>query len=103
MLVSSRVSLFGVTAQTGCYSKRKVWSAGRWLPLAFVSLAGMAREAGWEAEIYDAMTKDHGLKEIEAHIRESRPDFVAITSSTSTIVAALVYVFRPFGTVCYRN
>lgn len=66
-----------------------VESAGRWMPLAFVSLAGMAREAGWEAEIYDAMTKDHGLKEIEARIRESRPDVVAITSSTPTIVAAL--------------
>jgi anaerobic magnesium-protoporphyrin IX monomethyl ester cyclase len=66
-----------------------VESAGRWLPLGFVSLAGMAREAGWEAEIYDAMTKDHGLEEIEARIRESRPDVVAITSSTSTIVAAL--------------
>jgi anaerobic magnesium-protoporphyrin IX monomethyl ester cyclase len=66
-----------------------VESAGRWLPLAFVSLAGMAREAGWEADIYDAMTKDHGLKEIEERIREAEPDVVAITSSTSTIVAAL--------------
>ncbi len=66
-----------------------VEAAGRWLPLAFVSLAGVARKAGWEAEIYDAMTKDHGLKEIEVRLRESRPDIVATTSSTSTIIAAM--------------
>jgi anaerobic magnesium-protoporphyrin IX monomethyl ester cyclase len=66
-----------------------VESAGRWMPVAFVSLAGMARKAGWDAEIYDAMTKDHGLEEIEARIKESGADVVGVTSSTSTIVAAL--------------
>jgi anaerobic magnesium-protoporphyrin IX monomethyl ester cyclase len=66
-----------------------VEAAGRWLPLAFVSLAAMARKAGWEAEIYDAMTKNHGLKQIEARLRESKPGVVAVTSATSTIVAAL--------------
>jgi anaerobic magnesium-protoporphyrin IX monomethyl ester cyclase len=66
-----------------------VEAAGRWMPLAFVSLAAMARKAGWQAEIYDAMTKNHGLKEIEERLLQSKPDVVAITSTTSTIVAAL--------------
>jgi anaerobic magnesium-protoporphyrin IX monomethyl ester cyclase len=66
-----------------------VEAAGRWMPLAFVSLAAMAQRAEWNAEIYDAMTRNHGLKEIEEKLLESKPDAVAVTAATSTIVAAL--------------
>lgn len=59
--------------------------AGRWIPLGFVYLAGAARQAGVDAEIYDAMTKDHGYPEIEARLRQSDPDYVAVTAITSTI------------------
>ncbi len=63
--------------------------AGRWMPLTFVYLAGAARRAGLDAEIYDAMTKRHGFREIEARIRETKPDYVATTAITSTIPDAL--------------
>lgn len=63
--------------------------AGRWIPLNFVYLAGSARQAGLEAEIYDAMTKDHGYPEIETRFRGSRLDYVATTAITSTINDAI--------------
>jgi len=59
--------------------------AGRWIPLHFVYLAGAARQAGVEAEIYDAMTKDHGYPQIEARFMESRFDYIASSAITSTI------------------
>ncbi len=59
------------------------------MPLTFVYLAGAARRAGFQAEIYDAMTKNHGFREIEAMIRESRPGIVATSAITSTILDAL--------------
>lgn len=63
--------------------------AGRWMPLTFAYLAGAARQAGLDAEIYDAMTKRHGFPEIEAKIRESESDYVATTAITSTVPDAL--------------
>ena len=39
--------------------------AGSWIPLYLVYIAGAAREAGFEAEIYDAMTKKVGYDEIK--------------------------------------
>lgn len=66
-----------------------VEAAGTWLPLTFVYLAGSAREAGLDAEIYDAMSKRHNFRMIAEHIRRSRPDFVATTAITSTIMDAL--------------
>ncbi|ACM18443.1 anaerobic magnesium-protoporphyrin IX monomethyl ester oxidative cyclase-related enzyme [Geotalea daltonii FRC-32] len=63
--------------------------AGRWIPLNFVYLAGVAREAGLDAEIYDAMTKDHGYPEIEQRLQASTFDVVATTAITSTINDAL--------------
>lgn len=59
--------------------------AGRWIPLNFVYLAAAAREAGVTAEIYDAMTKDHGYPEIEQRFRKAGADYVASTAITSTI------------------
>jgi len=63
--------------------------AGRWIPLNFVYLAGAAREAGLDAEIYDAMALDHGYAEIEERLRGSRPDYVATSAITATINDAL--------------
>lgn len=63
--------------------------AGRWIPLQFVYLAGAARKAGWTAEIYDAMTKDHGLREIEQQLLASRPAVVASSAITATVNASI--------------
>ncbi len=58
--------------------------AGSWIPLNLVYIAGAAREAGFEAEIYDAMTKKVGYEEIRKRIEESNPDYVGISSFTCT-------------------
>ena len=63
--------------------------AGRWIPLYLVYLAGVAREAGYEPIIYDAMTKFVGHEEIEAKIREVAPAIVATSSITCTIPDAI--------------
>jgi anaerobic magnesium-protoporphyrin IX monomethyl ester cyclase len=63
--------------------------AGGWVPLNFVYLAGIAHQAGLQAEIYDAMTKDHGYAEIEKHLAESAADYVATSAITATINDAL--------------
>ncbi len=63
--------------------------AGSWVPLYFVYLAGAAREAGFEAEIYDAMTKQVGLEEIGKKIEESRPDYIGISVITCTCPDAI--------------
>lgn len=58
--------------------------AGSWVPLYFVYLAASARAAGFDAEIYDAMTKKVGYPEIESRIRQSQPDYVAVSAITCT-------------------
>lgn len=63
--------------------------AGKWVPLYFVYLAGAARTAGYEAAIYDAMTKFVGYPEIEQKIREFNPDFVAVSVITCTAPDAI--------------
>jgi anaerobic magnesium-protoporphyrin IX monomethyl ester cyclase len=59
--------------------------AGRWIPLGLVYLAGAARQANLDAEIYDAMAKGDAYPEIEHRFRESMPDYVASTAITATI------------------
>lgn len=66
--------------------------AGSWVPLYFVYVAGSARAAGFDAGIYDAMTKNVGYAEIEARIRESRPDYVAVSAITCTSPDAIKVV-----------
>jgi anaerobic magnesium-protoporphyrin IX monomethyl ester cyclase len=58
---------------------------GRWIPLNFVYLAGVARQAGLVAEIYDAMAKDHGYPEMAQRFTASKAVYVASTALTSTI------------------
>jgi anaerobic magnesium-protoporphyrin IX monomethyl ester cyclase len=58
--------------------------AGRWIPLHLVYLAGSVREAGFECEIYDAMSLDHGQEDIAREIENRKPDFVATSCITAT-------------------
>ncbi|MBJ6727324.1 B12-binding domain-containing radical SAM protein [Geomesophilobacter sediminis] len=63
--------------------------AGRWIPLNFVYLAGAVRQAGFRAEIYDAMTKHHTFSEIALRLGEAKADYVGVTAMTCTINDAL--------------
>lgn len=58
--------------------------AGRWIPLHLVYLAGSARAAGFECEIYDAMSLDASHTDIARAIANSDPDFVATSCITAT-------------------
>ncbi|MFC1769973.1 cobalamin-dependent protein [Nitrospirota bacterium] len=62
--------------------------AGKWVPLYLVYIAGALRAAGHEVYIYDAMTKDVGYPEIEAKIREIKPNMVCTTAITCTSIDA---------------
>lgn len=77
---------------TAPYHANVVEVAGRWVPLYYVYLAGSARQAGFEVEIYDAMTKKVGAKEIEEKIRGSKPDYIGVMSITCTSPDALEVV-----------
>lgn len=59
--------------------------AGRWMPLAFVYLAGSLRRAGYDARIYDAMSKFHSHEDIMSEIKAMSPDVVAVTAITPTL------------------
>ncbi|UCH44810.1 MAG: cobalamin-dependent protein [Nitrospiraceae bacterium] len=63
--------------------------AGSWIPLYLVYVAGAARAAGFDAEIYDAMTKKVGYNEIRQKIEESKPDYVGVSSFTCTVPDAI--------------
>lgn len=71
------------------YHSGVVESAGTWLNLGFVYIAGSLRKAGYDAEIYDAMSYFHGYKKIQNRIEISKPDVVATTSITASIYEAL--------------
>jgi anaerobic magnesium-protoporphyrin IX monomethyl ester cyclase len=58
--------------------------AGRWIPLHLVYLAGSAREAGFECEIYDAMSLAASHEDIARFIETTSPDVVATSCITST-------------------
>jgi anaerobic magnesium-protoporphyrin IX monomethyl ester cyclase len=58
--------------------------AGRWIPLHLVYLAGSLRHAGFDCEIYDAMSLDASHEDIARHIETTRPDVVATSCITST-------------------
>lgn len=74
-----------------------VQTIGTWPPLHLAYLAGAARDAGHEAEIYDAMNKKHSFEDVRAEIERYRPDFVMTLDylpvtgaiSTATVPAAL--------------
>ncbi|GFO70469.1 magnesium-protoporphyrin IX monomethyl ester cyclase [Geomonas limicola] len=62
---------------------------GRWIPLNLVYLAGAARQAGAQPEIYDAQVLNHGFPEIEAHLAAAAPELVAVGAVTATANDAL--------------
>lgn len=74
-----------------------VQTIGTWPPLHLAYLAGVARESGHEARIYDAMNKKHSFDDVRERIEEFRPDFVLTLDylpvtgaiSTATVPAAL--------------
>lgn len=66
-----------------------VESAGVWLNVGFVYLAGSLRAAGYDPVIYDAMSHWHEYDEIEKRIKDENPDVVATTAFTAEIVEAL--------------
>lgn len=71
------------------YHAGVVESAGRWMPLSLVYLAGAVREAGIDVEIYDAMTKQHSLKDMESTLRSIDADCVGISTITASLPASL--------------
>lgn len=71
------------------YHSGVVESAGVWLNVAFVYLAGSLRQAGHEPVIYDAMSHWHSYDDIRKRIEAERPDIVGTTAFTAGIVDAL--------------
>jgi anaerobic magnesium-protoporphyrin IX monomethyl ester cyclase len=84
-----------------------VESAGRWPNLGFVYIAGELEKAGFEVEIYDAMSKFHDFQRIREHIRSQEPDFIGVTAITATVndsieVSKIAKEERP-GTVTFMG
>lgn len=71
------------------YHSGVVESAGVWLNVGFVYIAGSLRAAGFDPIIYDAMSYWHGYDDIEKRITDIMPDVVATTAFTAEMVDAL--------------
>src|SRR5512145_2507264 len=71
------------------YHAGVVESAGVWLNVAFVYLAGSLRAAGYVPVIYDAMSHWHTYDDIRKRIEAEKPDVVGTTAFTAGIVDAL--------------
>jgi len=71
------------------YHSGVVESAGTWLNLGFVYLAGSLRDSGYDVEIYDAMSYFHEWHDIKKRIENSRPDVVASTAITASLYDAI--------------
>lgn len=71
------------------YHSGVVESAGTWLNLGFVYLAGALRQAGFEVDYYDAMSCWHEWPAIQKRIEDFRPDCVATAAFTASVVDAL--------------
>ena len=70
------------------YHSGVVESAGTWLNVGFVYIAGSLRAAGYEVDYYDAMSLGK-VTDIKARIEAFKPDVIAITSFTASIIKAL--------------
>jgi len=66
-----------------------VESAGRWPNLGFIYIAGELEKAGFQVEIYDAMSKFHTFDQIRQRIHEFKPDYVGTTAITATAADAI--------------
>jgi anaerobic magnesium-protoporphyrin IX monomethyl ester cyclase len=67
------------------YHSGVVESAGRWPNLGFIYIAGEIHNAGFEVQIYDAMSKFDDFHTIRENIRSFAPDFVGATAITATV------------------
>jgi anaerobic magnesium-protoporphyrin IX monomethyl ester cyclase len=83
------MSIKRIALITPPYHSGVVESAGTWLNVGFVYIAGSLRAAGYEVDYYDAMSLWHKWPEIEARIRAFNPDVVATTSYTASVCHAL--------------
>jgi anaerobic magnesium-protoporphyrin IX monomethyl ester cyclase len=83
------MSIKRVALITPPYHSGVVESAGTWLNVGFVYIAGALRAAGYQVDYYDAMSLWHKWPEIEARIRAFNPDVVATTSFTASVAHAL--------------
>ncbi len=64
-------------------------SAGTWMPLGMVYVAGSLQKAGYDVSIYDAMSKFHTFDDIRKHIQDFDPDAVGTAAYTSSIYDAV--------------
>lgn len=64
-------------------------SAGTWMPLGMVYVAGSLQKAGYEVKIYDAMSKFHSFDDIRRQIEDYYPDAVGTMAYTSSIYDAI--------------
>lgn len=65
------------------YHSGVVESAGVWIPLHFVYLAGHARRAGADVRIYDAMSLGDSHDDIAREMEAFAPDVVGVTAITA--------------------
>jgi anaerobic magnesium-protoporphyrin IX monomethyl ester cyclase len=68
------------------YHSGVVESAGTWLNVGFVYIAGALRAAGYEVDYYDAMSLWHKWPDIQKRMEDFRPDVIATTAYTASIV-----------------
>lgn len=71
------------------YHSGVVESAGTWLNLGFVYIAGALRQAGFEVDYYDAMSYWHEWPDIQQRLEALAPDVAATTAYTASIVDAV--------------
>ena len=71
------------------YHSGVVETAGKWPNVGFVYFAGVLREAGYEPVIYDAMTMNHDMAQIEAELARIAPDVVLTSAYTPSYPKAI--------------
>lgn len=71
------------------YHSGVIESAGTWLNVGFVYIAGSLRKAGYDPIIYDSMSYWHGYEQVRQKIEEEKPDVVGTTAFTAEIPDAL--------------
>jgi anaerobic magnesium-protoporphyrin IX monomethyl ester cyclase len=76
--------------------------AGHWPPLGFLYLGAQARKAGWEVEVYDAMTLRHDFDAIRNHLEDCSFDVIATSAITPTFPDAsrLLTLARQINPAC---
>ena len=79
-----------VILMTPPYHCGMIESAGVWLPLGLVYIAGELKKIpGLEVIIYDAMSLYHTYEDIARFLEEERPDIIGISAITASFYSAL--------------